>query len=306
MDSRIAAALDAGTGVTSARALVAGGIGREEIGRAVRAGHLVRLRRNALVDGETWRSAKPWERHDLRARAVAASLPRGHKVALSHHSALALRGVSLFGVDDRVHLVHVDGGRGRTDRVVASHRAIPEALVEVHQGIRVVRPAAACLQVAAQFGTEAGLVSVDDALRSGLVSREACGEAQRVLKPERWSRAPAEALALADERVESAAESRARWAFHVLGFRQPTPQVVVSDETGRFVARVDFCYEDLKLVIEVDGMGKYTTSEDLIAEKRREDRLRELGYAIVRLTWEDLADHVVVRAKVLGGVARAA
>ena len=32
----------------------------------------MRVRRNALVDGELWRAATPWQRHALRARAVAA------------------------------------------------------------------------------------------------------------------------------------------------------------------------------------------------------------------------------------------
>ena len=82
--------------------------------------------------------------------------------------------------------------------------------------------------------------------------------------------------------------------------------MVVVDADDNFVARVDFLYEDIKLVIEVDGLGKYKSSQDLVAEKLREDRLRELGYAIVRLTWDDLGDHLVVRRKVLAGVTQAA
>ena len=45
---------------------------------------------------------------------------------------------------------------------------------------------------------------------------------------------------------------------------------------------------------------------DVRAEKVREDRLRELGYHVVRLTWADLDDLQVVRRKVLRGVALAA
>ncbi|KRE38414.1 hypothetical protein ASG73_05590 [Janibacter sp. Soil728] len=292
-------------GATSAKTLLGLGISRDDIGRAVRAGDVVRIRRNCLVDGRIWRDAKPWDRHQLRARAVMAGLPKGHTAALSHHSALALREVPLHGVDDRVHLVHVGAGRGRSDGVVVGHRPVAEGLVEVHQGIRIVKTAVACLQVAACFGAEAGLVSADHVLHTKRIAREDLDEALVALAPGRWSRAPGHMCHLADARIESAAESRARWAFQMLGFRQPTPQVRIHDDDGEYVARVDFLYEELKLIIEVDGLDKYQSRADLIAEKLREDRLRALGYEFVRLTWADLADHLVVRRKVLDGVARA-
>lgn len=305
MDGRISTALRIGGGVASATKLLGIGLSRAELARAVRSGELVRVRRQSLVDGQLWREAQPSERHALRARAVMAGLPRGHTAALSHHSALALRGVALFGVDHRVHLVHLGGGRGRTDAVVAHHRAVPDSLVETHNGIRMVAPAAACLQVAAQFGAEAGLVSADHALHTELITTGHLEEARRALAPERWSRAPAQMCRLADARIESPAESRTRWALHVLHFRQPTPQVEIRDGRG-LIGRVDFLYEDLKVVIEVDGRSKYTANRVVFAEKVREDRIRALGYQVVRLVWEDLDDHVLVHRKITAAVAQAA
>ena len=113
-------------------------------------------------------------------------------------------------------------------------------------------------------------------------------------------------LALVDGRAESGAESRTRWALRTLGLRMPTPQVEIFDDVGEFVARVDFLYEDMKLVIEVDGRKKYEKAQDLWDEKMREDRLRALGYVVVRLTWADLDDLTVVRAKIQRGLALAA
>ena len=112
--------------------------------------------------------------------------------------------------------------------------------------------------------------------------------------------------ALVDGRAESGAESRTRWALRTLGLRMPTPQVEIFDDAGEFVARVDFLYEDMKLVIEVDGRKKYEKAQDLWDEKMREDRLRALGYVVVRLTWADLDDLTVVRAKIQRGLALAA
>ncbi|WP_157073100.1 type IV toxin-antitoxin system AbiEi family antitoxin domain-containing protein [Kribbia dieselivorans] len=304
MDERIQTTLRIGGGVASAQRILALGISRDMLARSVRVGELVRIRRNCLVDGALWQEAQPSERHALRARAVMAGLPRGHTIALSHHSALALHGVALFGVDQRVHLTHLGSGRGRSDSVVVSHRPVPQSLVEARGGIRMVTAAAACLQVAAQFGAEAGLVAADNALHTQLLTVDDLEQARRVLAPERWSRAPAEMCRLADARMESPAESRARWAFRSLNMRQPTPQVEIRDSNG-FIGRVDFLYEDLKVVIEVDGRIKYSGTNVVFAEKVREDRIRALGFQVVRLTWADLDDHARVHHKVFDAVAKA-
>lgn len=304
VDTRIATIMSGFGGIASSSGLQARGVDPREITRAIRAGDLVRVRRNALVDGTLWGAAKPWERHALRARAVAASLPPGSPVVLTHHSALALWEISLHGVDDRVHLTTTDGRRGRNDARVTFHRPVPAPFVGRHRGLAVVSPAAACIQVAAAAGGEAGLVSADSALHDGRCTAEELEFALTSLGVARTSRSPRRVVALADARIESAAESRARWAFHLAGIAQPTPQVVVRDERDRFVARVDFLIERYGVVIEVDGMGKYTDIRDVRAEKAREDRLRELGYEVVRLTWAELAHPDTVLRTVLAAVGR--
>ena len=294
-------------GATSSRAVLAAGVGRRDLDRAVASGDLVRLRRDALVDGEMWRAAAPWERHALRARAVAAAFTsdRGCSVVLTHHSALAVQGVALHGVDDRVHLSPIGGGRGHTTDLVRVHRQVPAPFVTDHEGLPVVTVAAGCVQVAAASGAEAGLVSADHALHRSAMTAAELDHAVESLGASRSSRAPHLVRRLADARIESAAESRARWAFHVAGLVQPTPQVELRDEWGVVWARLDFLIEELGVVIEVDGMGKYQDQRDLRAEKRREDRLRELGYEVVRLTWADLADPMAVRRKIEAAVRRA-
>ncbi len=300
-------ALDAARGGTSATALVAAGVDRREIDRALAAGDLVRIRRNSVVDGALWRGAAPWERHHLRGRAIAAGLTKGADcpVVLTHQSALAVHEIALHGVDDRVHLAWRDGRRGRTSDVVRVHRRLDERFIVEAGGVLVASPAAACVQVAALFGAEAGLVAADDALHRRVVSADDLASAVDRLGVSRVSRGPRDMLVLADSRIESAAESRARWAFHLAGLEQPTPQVVLRDEWGEPWARVDFMLEGLGVIIEIDGMSKYAAAHDLREEKLREDRLRELGYEVVRLTWADLGDPALVRRKVEAAIGRA-
>lgn len=96
--------------------------------------------------------------------------------------------------------------------------------------------------------------------------------------------------------------------LHGLGIRDLEPQVVIRDGDGRFVARVDFLLGRSPVVIEFDGKIKYdgvNGKQALVDEKAREDRLRALGYEIVRLTWADLARPARVKAMVLAAVQRA-
>ena len=60
----------------------------------------------------------------------------------------------------------------------------------------------------------------------------------------------------------------------------------IFDEQRRFVARVDFLLKG-RTICEVDGRLKYEDSGTLWAEKQREDRLRELGFEVVRGYWSD-------------------
>lgn len=305
MDTRIVSALAAWSGVTSTVVLAAAGVSERSIAVAVRTGELVRVRRGAFVAGGRWRAATAWDKHGLRARAVAAAAnPTGSgPIALSHQSALAVAGVDLYGVDERVHLMRTDGRRGRGDRLLATHRPRPVQVVAA-DGVLTVGVADACLQVAAEYGVEAGLVSANSALHTHRVTASELSSALERGRYRQYTTAPARVVALADPRIESPAESRAVWVMNCLGLPRVEPQVTIRDPSGKFVARVDFLLGE-RVVVEIDGMGKYDSPEALRAEKVREDRLRELGYEVVRLTWRHLSEPDRVYALVTAALVRA-
>ena len=86
---------------------------------------------------------------------------------------------------------------------------------------------------------------------------------------------------------ESALESLSWVKFVDWDIKLPTCQFQVSDGRGRFVARVDFCWESEMVIGEADGRIKYTSKDSLYHEKLREDRLRELGFEVIRWGWND-------------------
>lgn len=308
MDPNLAGVLAAHGGVAALADLAAGGISSKTAGRAVARGDLVRIQRGAFVAAAAWNAAPDWERHELRARAVGRSkLGYASPYALSHHSALALWGVDLYGVDQRVHLVRTDGRRGNSCPSSQVHAPVPpeRAAVSRH-GLRTVLPAAATIQVASTFGVAAGLVSADAGLRLGLYSRVDLAAACREASTNAPSRDAGMVADHADSARESAGESRCWLLLRQLGGPPPALQAWIYDPlSGSSIGRVDFLFASLRTVVEFDGMLKYDDRQALRLEKIREDRIREAGYEVVRLTWADLERPERALAQVRAAFARA-
>ncbi|MGB8381997.1 MAG: DUF559 domain-containing protein [Dermatophilaceae bacterium] len=146
------------------------------------------------------------------------------------------------------------------------------------------------LQTGHVTGARAAMIAAEAGLRGGVVCRP---ELVRRQAAGRWGPAVAKVVELADGRSESVGESWCRLVFAAIGLPSPEQQVEIRDEHGAFVARVDFLIRDRRLVIEFDGIAKYAGAagqQALVAEKRREDALRRLGFRVVRLTWADLLE----------------
>jgi very-short-patch-repair endonuclease len=160
-------------------------------------------------------------------------------------------------------------------------------------------PAEAVVQHAIDRGIIPGVVSADAALRAGTVTDTQLADA--VARVRMWPRASraASMLSFVDGRRESVGESRCGVAMAMAGI-DVTPQVQISDDDGDVVARVDFLVTGTNVIVEFDGRVKYASgdSDVLWKEKRREDRLRRLGYVVVRLTWADLERPGAVAAAV--------
>lgn len=68
--------------------------------------------------------------------------------------------------------------------------------------------------------------------------------------------------------------------------------------------RADFGIVGTRVLIEFDGRLTYRSEKDLWQEKQREDRIRSLGWEVVRLTWADLRHPELVRALVEAALQR--
>ena len=114
-----------------------------------------------------------------------------------------------------------------------------------------------------------------------------------------------QALELADHRAESPMETRLRLLFIFAGLPRPSVQVRLYDSRGLFLARADVYYPIHRLVIEYDGAAH---RHSLAADNRRQNRLLEAGYRLLRFTAEDVlttpAETVLIVSRALAASAQ--
>ena len=127
---------------------------------------------------------------------------------------------------------------------------------------------------------------------------------------EEWGRFPGSgtvrtAVALARTRVESPKETETRLLIRGAGLAEPIVQYEVRAD-GRFVARVDLAYPELKIAIEYEGDGHRTDKQQWRTDIRRQRDLEEQGWIVIRLTQADLDDGgATLLARLRSAIARA-
>ncbi|MFP5311857.1 MAG: hypothetical protein ACLGH7_05550 [Actinomycetes bacterium] len=159
------------------------------------------------------------------------------------------------------------------------------------------------MEVIARESFAAGVVLADHAISSrrtsgpALSKDELLGKAARLRSGARrnWV---ARVLDFASSESESAGESLSRAQMHLLGFPAPMLQAKLRQE-GSLLARTDFFWPKYRLIGEFDGDVKYlsddylgtrTARQAVLAEKKREDRLRAAGFRVVRWDWATASD----------------
>lgn len=221
----------------------------------------------------------------LRSDATRLGLDHELRHAFARGRVLRLRyGVVRHAVERQPHVVHLDGLRvaGVTDTVVEMARVLPfpEAVAMMDRAIHVPR--------------HGEVLATRDELE---VSLEALAWPRRM--PGRT--AALRASEFASTQSGSGGESYSRAHIALLGFVVPELQVRFDDARG-FIAFVDFFWRVICKVGEFDGQGKYLkeeytdgrpTSQIVLQEKRREDRVRALGPTFARWDWAIARDPVL-------------
>lgn len=311
MTTKLSFLADSQFGVFLRSQAITAGYSPREIQRRLGAAEWVGVRRGAYAIASTWRGMTTTERHRAMCFAVATKI--GADAAISHTSAVAMHGLPMWGYD--LSEVHVSKANvSRHSGGVFHHRTAvpPDRIVEIG-GIPVTAAPRALVEAALISPPEPCVVTMDAALRDGITTKQELVETIDAMRDWPGARNAGRVVSLADGKSESLGESRARYAFYLADLPEPRLQYEIHDRRGLLVARVDFLFEEYRTIAEFDGKVKYTgeltpgtnPTDVLWREKKREDRLRAMGFEIVRITWADLTDVSALGAKVRAAFARA-
>lgn len=263
-----------------------------ELTKLCRQGRLERLRRGAYLPVDL--ALDDRSRHLALVRATLRYVASA--AVISHASAAVLHGLPVWGLHlDRVHLTRDRSNGGR--RLAFLHvRVAPIDPWEtaVVDGIRLTGLPRTVIDCARWLPERQAVALGDVALARGMERRDLL---LALARAKGWPgiRRARRVIDFLDPRSESPGESHSRVVLAAHGLRPSHLQFVVRDDAGSVVARTDFCWEQHRTLGEFDGKIKYGElrgEEDpgdvVFREKVREDRLRDLGWQVVRWTWSDL------------------
>ncbi|GAA1479646.1 hypothetical protein GCM10009624_00860 [Gordonia sinesedis] len=192
-----------------------------------------------------------------------------------------------YDEDFSVELIRMPGSSGRPACATVTHRLDldPADVVEI-DGIRVtnaIRTAFDIARVKPAWRALGYLDALARATRFNPVDLAVYADMQK------WRRNVRQARELA-RIVDAAAESPGESGLRLLVVRSdlPTPdlQIVVADQTGMIIARIDLGYAALKVGIEYDGEEFHSSPQQRADDQRRQDKLTELGWIIIRVDRE--------------------
>lgn len=288
--------------VTRSQALAAH-VAPSVLDAALHSGTLRRLRPGVFVLESTWAQTPQHDRYSLLVTGVLSGRPRW---IASHHAALALHELPLHDVDRSVVDVVASVGTSKVRAGTHVHVATPaQRLLIDDPAVQAVSVADACVLTAAGSGVEAGVVAMDAAVHRRLTSPASLSESVGACQLRYGVGQARAAIAAVDPRCESPGETRTRLILRAAGL-DVRSQVSLSDDDG-FIGRVDLLVGN-RVVVEFDGAVKYDGLDGrraLMDEKRREERLRDAGFRVVRVTWSDLSRPSALVARVRGLLAAA-
>ncbi|MEV4809507.1 DUF559 domain-containing protein [Micromonospora avicenniae] len=280
---RIAAVRD---GIVTLEQARAAGLTVHEVQRLCRTGRWqVIARTSYLVDAEL--QDGPSRR--ARIRAAVASFGPGAVAVLA--TAAELHGIAGLRSTDEIHL-SVPGPLARPARagqpdVVVHQLAIAPEQVDLVQGVAATRPLRTLTDLVLREERYPAVCLLDSALNRGLVSGEDLLRVPGLIRGRRGAVAARGYLAEADGRAQSPLETRTR--LRCVDGRVPPDalQLAVRDDDGYLLGVGDLGWRRPKVIAEADGRGAHDSPHAVFADRRRQNRLVNAGWTVLRFTWAD-------------------
>jgi predicted transcriptional regulator of viral defense system len=279
-------------------AAISSGATSADISRQLQKGHWQRV-----VPGVYVVSGSPstWN------QAVAVAVFGSGSGAIASHATAA----HLWGLSRRPKVIEVTTpNKGRPNRSHIIHRStdlISNNVTEVG-GIPCSTVVRLLVDVGIPWGDGFAGRCLDEAARTGLASdRAVASELHRVARRGRNGVGPMRRVLIDRLGWSSLTESQIEAEFARImlaaGIALPAPQVNVAKRNGLLIARVDFVYRDIRLVIALDGERYHSNRETFRRDRRQQNDLVLEGFRVLRFTaWDVFAAPEYVVASVVAAL----
>lgn len=271
--------------VTLAQALRAG-LTRDEVRQLCRSGRWQRLLRGCFVpDTEVSEST----RRRAHIRAAVVSLGPGAFAVLG--TALELHGIAGLRQSAQVH-VSVPVDRPRPQRIPVPWLSVHQMTVDPGDiaevaGIRATSPLRTVSDVVLLVDRYPAVSVLDSALNRRRIDPAQLMVIPSLIRGRRGAVAARAYLSEADGRAQSPLETRSR--LRCVDGRVPpdTLQLEVRDDDGYLLGVGDLGWRGPRVIAEADGRDAHAAPEAVFADRRRQNRLVNAGWTILRFTWQD-------------------
>jgi hypothetical protein len=277
-------------GLRTTAELLAKGMSAQQIRTQLARGDLCLVRHGvyARADMVATLASRRDGTHLLQAAAV---LMATRSTVASHQTAALIHELDILGKLPRdVVLTKRPGcNRARPLGTRVHWAELSGAQVTEKHGMRVTTVARTVVDLARTLEFRAGVVTADSALHGNFVTKAELAAELASARRSRGIQRAMEVVAFADARAESVLESIARVTFRNCGL--PPPELQVWAGGAEVVGRVDFLWRKFRTVAEVDGLMKYADPARAILQLERDKRLRDAGYEVVHLSWQEITEN---------------
>ncbi|WP_433536439.1 type IV toxin-antitoxin system AbiEi family antitoxin domain-containing protein [Micromonospora sp. CA-249363] len=280
---RVAYARD---GIVTLRQARAAGFPTYEVQRLCRAGRWrVVARGSYLVDADLYDGVP------RRAQIRAALESFGPSAAAVLGTAVELHGMDGLQATEMIHL-SVPGPVAKPARVAHPEVVVHQLVISSEQLVRVcgmtmTGPLRTLADVILRVDRFSAVSVLDSALNRRLVAAEDLLSLPRLINGRRGAVAARAFLAEVDGRAQSPLETRAR--LRCVDGRVPPDvlQLEVRDHDGYLLGIGDLGWRGYRIIAEADGRSPHGLPEAVFADRRRQNRLVNAGWTVLRFTWQD-------------------
>ena len=237
-------------------------------------------------------------------RAVAAWLWSGKRAVVAGNSAAALLGAEWIDQHGTAELIS-DRKRPPPLIVTRNETLLPGETTQV-VGVPVTSRARTAFDLGRHAGPASAVIAIDSLAKATALTVDDVGRLIDAHRGVRGIKQLRQVLGLVDAGAESPQETKTRLAIIAAGLPKPQTQIVVRNEWGAVLARIDLGWERWRVGVEYDGAQHWTDPRIRANDIDRTADLERRGWRIIRVSADLLRNRPDVLAARIREALRAA